>query len=327
MSALPKVSVSITAYNHERFIRQAIDGVLMQKTDFPVEILLGEDASTDATRKIVEEYAERYPAQIRAFYHIAASKLRIKGRLTGRNNLAHNLNSARGEYIALLDGDDYWTDEHKLARQVAQLDADASLASTFHPVQTVDGAGLPMERQTTIHTVKPRYTLLEMIDGVYEAPTCSVVFRRSAIRPLPAWFFETPVGDFAIHVLTGQCGDFGFIDQPMGAYRIHAGGIWSQDNPDFKKVTASPAEVNRRDLGRFEMMVDLLRIVAANTQPPHRAAALRRMALYAGFSVKLAGQLDDKPALRRNLAALWRTRQLPPRLRWRTLARLVRQAL
>ncbi|MES2568562.1 MAG: glycosyltransferase family A protein, partial [Verrucomicrobiota bacterium] len=148
--SIPKVSVSITAYNHAPFIRPALDGVLSQKTDFPVEILVGEDDSTDGTREIVREYASRFPDRIRAFYHDASSKLRIGGRLTGRNNLAHNLNAARGEYIALLDGDDCWTDETKLARQVAQLEADPTLMTSFHHAVVIDEAGAPLESPPTI---------------------------------------------------------------------------------------------------------------------------------------------------------------------------------
>lgn len=325
-SPAPTVSVSITAFNHAPFLRNALESVLMQKTDFPIEILLGEDDSTDGTREIVKEYASMHPDRIRAFYHESAGKLRIKGRLTGRNNLAHNLNVARGKYIALLDGDDYWTDETKLARQVAQLESDPTLATSFHHASIVDVTGAPMEREATIKTIKERYTLEEMIAGKYEAQTCTVLFRRSGLSPLPRWFFETPVGDFPLHVLNGQRGDFGFIDRPMSAYRMHAGGIWSQGNA--KKATQAPSEAEtRKTLNRYELMVELLEIIAKNTRSPHREAALKRMGMFACISAKLGGKLHDKRAIRRNLAALWRARHLPPELRLRTLARLLRQAL
>jgi glycosyltransferase involved in cell wall biosynthesis len=320
----PKVSVSITAFNHAPFIRLALDGVLAQQTDFPVEILVGEDDSTDGTREIVREYAERFPDRITAFFHDASSKLRIKGRLTGRNNLAHNLNVARGEYIALLDGDDCWTDETKLARQVAQLESDPTLMTSFHHALIIDESGAPMERASTIKKIKDRYTLEEMISGEYEAQTCTVLFRRGAIHPLPPWFFEAPVGDFVIHALNGQRGDFGFIDQAMGCYRMHSGGIWSQGNAGTGQL--SPEQI-RRTIGRYEMMVDLLGAVAQHSGTPHREAAFKRLGMFACMAAKLGAQVHDKAAIRRNLAAIWKTRVLPRKLDWRTLTRLLIQAV
>src|SRR5688572_11374880 len=265
----PKVSVSITTFNHAPFVRQALDGVLGQKTPFDVEVLIGEDDSSDGTREIVREYETRYPTRIRAFYHAAASKLRIGGRLTGRNNLAHNLSRARGEYIALLDGDDFWTDETKLARQVEQLERDPSLMTSFHDVTVVDRNGEVIDAPTTIKTIKDRYSLEEMLSGDFEAQTCSVVFRRGAVVPLPGWFFEAPVGDLVIHVLNGQRGDFGYLHRSMGSYRMHEGGVWSQGRSHEEWSERSEAQA-RRSLGRFQMMVDLLDQVRCHCAPRYR---------------------------------------------------------
>ncbi|MDB6156007.1 MAG: hypothetical protein JWL90_4460 [Chthoniobacteraceae bacterium] len=320
----PKVSVSITAFNHAPFIRIALDGVLAQQTDFPVEILVGDDDSTDGTREIVREYAARFPDRITAFFHDASSKSRIKGRLTGRNNLAHNLNAARGEYIALLDGDDCWTDETKLARQVAQLEGDPTLMTSFHHARIIDESGAPLERTPTIKKIKDRYTLEEMISGEYEAQTCTVLFRRGAIHPLPRWFFEAPVGDFVIHTLNGQRGDFGFIDRPMGSYRMHSGGIWSQGNAGSGQLSS---EQIRRTISRYEMMVDLLDAVAKHSGTPHRKAALKRLGMFACMAAKLGAQCHDKAAIRRNMAAIWTARVWPRKLDWRTLTRLLIQAV
>lgn len=326
MSATPKVTVSITAYNHAPFLRQALDGALAQRTDFPVGILVGEDDSTDGTREIVREYAARHPDCITAYFHDSASKLRIKGRLTGRNNLAHNLRAARGEYIALLDGDDFWTDDTKLARQVAQLDADPTLSTSFHHALVVDEAGAPVETAPTIRTVKERYTLEEMIAGDFEAQTCTVLFRRSAIDPLPAWFFETPVGDFPLHVLNGHRGDFGFIDRTMGCYRVHAGGIWSGGRGTQGWAERS-AEQARRTLGRYEMMVDLLSAVARHSAPRYRRAAHRRLTLYAFEAARIGAGQRDKATVRRNLGVLLRAHPWSPTVRWKALPRLLRRAL
>ncbi len=322
----PKVSVSITAYNHAPFLRQALEGVLNQRTPFAVEILVGEDDSTDGTREIVREYAARNPDRITAFYHDSASKLRIKGRLTGRRNLAHNLTVARGEYIALLDGDDFWTDETKLARQVEQLEADPTLSTSFHHARVVDETGAPVETAATIRAVKERYTLEEMIAGDFEAQTGTVLFRRGAIHPLPAWFFETPVGDFPLHVLNGHRGDFGFIDRTMGCYRVHPGGIWSGGRGTSGWAERS-AEQASRTLGRYEMMVDLFSSVARHSAPRFRRAAHRRLTLYAFEAARIGAGQRDRATVRRNLRVLLRAHPWSPAVQWKALPRLLRRAL
>src|SRR5690606_25596514 len=99
------------------YIRECLDSILMQKTDFPFEILLGEDASTDGTREISIEYADKYPDKIRLFLHHRENNIEILGTPTGRFNSLYNLFSARGTFIALCEGDDFWTDEKKLQKQ------------------------------------------------------------------------------------------------------------------------------------------------------------------------------------------------------------------
>lgn len=116
------VSVCIQTYNHERFIGKCIDSVLMQKTTFPFEILLGEDESIDDTRKICTEYAIKYPNKIRLFLHSRKNTIFINGVATGRFNINYNLKNSNGKYIALCEGDDYWTDPLKLQKQVDFLD-------------------------------------------------------------------------------------------------------------------------------------------------------------------------------------------------------------
>ena len=104
------VSVLMITYNHENFIREAIEGVLMQKTDFPIELIIGEDCSTDGTRKIVMEYASKYPDIIRP--------LLPDSNLGMMKNFIETMQAATGKYIALCEGDDYWTDPYKLQKQV-----------------------------------------------------------------------------------------------------------------------------------------------------------------------------------------------------------------
>lgn len=131
----PMVSVHISTYQHADFIRDCIDGVLMQETDFPVEIIIGEDESDDGTREICKEYAERYPDTIRLFLHRRENNISIHGQPTGRFQFVYSNFMARGKYIAICEGDDYWTDPKKLQKQVDFLEENKEYSYCYHPFQ------------------------------------------------------------------------------------------------------------------------------------------------------------------------------------------------
>jgi glycosyltransferase involved in cell wall biosynthesis len=118
----PLATVSITTYNQKEYIAYAIEGALSQKTDFPYEILIGEDDSTDGTREICKKYAERYPHKIRLFLNERKNVIYINGRPTSRWNLMNLINNSKGKYFSLCEGDDYWTDPAKLKKQVDFLE-------------------------------------------------------------------------------------------------------------------------------------------------------------------------------------------------------------
>ena len=119
----PLVSVIIITYNHKLYIKQCLDSILMQQTQFDFEIVLGDDESTDGTRDICIEYAERYPEKIRLFLHHRENNITVHGNPTGRFNYLYNFNQSRGKYIAVCEGDDYWTDPFKLQKQVDFLES------------------------------------------------------------------------------------------------------------------------------------------------------------------------------------------------------------
>ena len=125
----PKVSVVTTTHNQEAFVRDAFDSFVAQQIDFPMEIIVADDASTDSTRAIIQEYVDRYP-------HLFRPILRPKN-LGLNRNLVGALSAARGTYIALCEGDDYWIDPLKLSKQVAFLDRHPKTAVCFHPVRTI----------------------------------------------------------------------------------------------------------------------------------------------------------------------------------------------
>jgi glycosyltransferase involved in cell wall biosynthesis len=134
----PVVSVCVQTYQHVNYIKECLDGILMQQTTFPFEILLGEDESKDGTREICIEYAQKYPDKIRLFLHHRENNIKINGISTGRFNFLYNLFCSRGKYIAVCEGDDYWTDPLKLQKQVNEMEANLNINICSHPSIKID---------------------------------------------------------------------------------------------------------------------------------------------------------------------------------------------
>jgi glycosyltransferase involved in cell wall biosynthesis len=220
-----KVSVSLVTYNQENFIAQAVESVLMQKTNFDFEIIIGEDESQDNTRAIVMGYKERYPDKIRLLLNSRGNVVYIDGKPTGRWNFLNNLSHAKGQYIALLEGDDYWISPHKLQKQVDFLDSHPEYSMCFHDVQIVSEKGNLISIQAS-RGKKHTYTLKDLLKGNF-IHTCSVMYRRGLFEEFPDWFYKTSVADWPLHILNAEHGDIGHISEVMGAYRVHSGGIHS----------------------------------------------------------------------------------------------------
>ncbi len=220
-----KVSVSIITYNHEKFVAQAIESILMQEVDFEYEIIIGEDDSSDRTREIVQTYKEKHPQKIRLFLNDRSNVIYIDGRATGRWNWINNLNHAQGQYIALLEGDDYWTSSYKLQKQVDYLDSHPECSMCFHSTRVIseDGSSpytrLPPGR-------KKIYGLRDLLQQSFVASS-SVVFRNGLFDEFPAWYYQVPMGDRPLYVLIAEYGKMGYIDEVMSTYRRHSGGYWS----------------------------------------------------------------------------------------------------
>ena len=193
----PLVSVCIQTYQHVEFIEQCLQGVLNQQTDFDFEIILGEDESSDGTREICTRYAHQYPQKIRLFKHERKNVIYIDGKPSGRYNLMHNLSQARGKYIALCEGDDYWTDPKKLQTQVNILQKKPGYALSFHNIHDLNDDTLDLRFQ---HELKSEFTTHDFLDRAY-APTVSMVFRKDAIANLPPWFKTVFMGDWPLMIL------------------------------------------------------------------------------------------------------------------------------
>ena len=217
-----KLSVCLITYNHGRFIAQALESALAQETNFEFEIVVGEDCSADHTRQILVEYQQRYPGKIR---------LMLPEKNLGANrNFARTLQACRGQYIALLEGDDYWTAPTKLQEQVDFLDSHEECAICFHSVRVFHEDGSVAPRLSPRFGHKKISTIEDLLGLGNFIPTCAAVFRNGLISEFPDWFYTLRIADFSLHVLNAQYGKIGYINKVMGAYRIHSGGTFSAAN-------------------------------------------------------------------------------------------------
>jgi len=215
-----KVSVPMVTYNHGRFIAQAIESVLMQDLGEPFELVIGDDCSPDDTREIAESYARAQPQRIRL--------LPPEERLGGRPNYVRTLRACKGQYVAQLDGDDYWTHPEKLRRQVELLDANPDCAWCFHATREVDdGSGKASIWRAPGR--KQRYDLNDIARRNI-ASSCAVMFRRGLVDEFPDWFFKAPFGDWPLWVFNAQRGRIGYIDRVWAVHRHHAQGVWTGRN-------------------------------------------------------------------------------------------------
>jgi glycosyltransferase involved in cell wall biosynthesis len=214
---VPTVSVCVTTYNHEAFIAQALDGILMQEAAFPYEVIVGEDCSTDGTREIVTAYQRAHPDRIRTV--LPDQNLGGGGKPLFAETLAHS----RGAFIAFMDGDDFWTRPDKLQRQIEFLTSNPTHSMCFHEVDVIDGS-------TGATTGTYTGDIDEKLDiwGRCYIASCSPVFRREAILPLPAWYELLEFGDWPLYLVASTRGPIGRIDEVMGVYRTHPGGMWSK---------------------------------------------------------------------------------------------------
>lgn len=214
----PLVSVVLRTYDHASFIAQAIESVLIQKADFPFELVIGEDCSGDGTREIVEAYGARYPEIVKPV---------LPERNVGHGEMLRQaLAASRGELIAYLDGDDYWTSRRKLAKQVGFLRANPDCHDCFHDVSLVyDEAGVPSG------TVSPRFAEehfgLEQIVMECFPPAPSMMFRRSVFEELESEAFDSAWLDWILHIQAATHGPLGYLPEVLAAYRVHRGGMFS----------------------------------------------------------------------------------------------------
>lgn len=215
MSHPPKVSIVSISYNQDRYIEEALNSFVMQKTNFDFEVIIADDASTDKTQKIVKQFKNKHPDIIKPI-------LRRKNIGIGPN-LYHALRQAKGEYIALCEADDYWIDDKKLQIQVDFMEERKECALCFHPVRVVFQNGEEPDSVFPEHIQNHQFTIKQLLKSNF-IQTNSVVYRRQSYNTLRARN-ALPI-DWYLHLYHAQFGKIGFLDRIMSVYRRHPGGAW-----------------------------------------------------------------------------------------------------
>jgi glycosyltransferase involved in cell wall biosynthesis len=218
MGSTPRVSVFVLTYNHEAWIGQALDSALAQSTAFPVEILVADDCSTDGTRAIVRDYARRYPESIRTF--LPERNLGVAG------IWLEAARRTRGDYIAILEGDDYWTSPEKLEKQAALLESHPDWVSCFHGATLFHEDDAFPPRPTNPAFDRHVFDLDDVIRSCF-IPFLTVMFRRAALARIPQWIFSYAWFDWLFHIHCARQGRIGHFDEDLAAYRVHERGNWS----------------------------------------------------------------------------------------------------
>lgn len=221
----PKLAVWMVTFNHEDYIAQAVESVMMQQTDFNVHLFIGEDFSSDNTRDICQSLKQKYPDQISLF---------LNEKNLGANKNARNIYKAcfnsGAKYIAMLEGDDYWTDPLKLQKQVDFMEGNPDVSICFHQ------ANLLMEDGTlSLHPIpqiskEGEFKYADLIKHYNFITTASVLFRKPDNFFFPKWFAEIPFGDMGLYFLISRGKKIKCLNEIMSVYRIHSQGIFQSNS-------------------------------------------------------------------------------------------------
>lgn len=224
----PLVSICCLTYNHETYIKQCLDGFLMQKTNFPFEILIHDDASVDNTQNIIKNYELKHSDIIKPIYQ--KENQYSKGIGVSR---VYQFPRAKGKYIAMCEGDDYWIDPYKLQKQVDFLETHPEYVFSFHDSiilnQRTGEKRMRIGDRQIDNTVDLNSLIIQN-----NIPTASIVFRNFLdYAQLPDWIGKISKGDYGLCVLLAEEGPGKYLPEAMSVYRIHEGGVWSSKGFEF----------------------------------------------------------------------------------------------
>ena len=241
------VTIQCLVYNHESFLRQCLAGFVMQKTSFRFEVIVHDDASTDGSAAIIREYADKYPEIIKPIFETENLYSKRDGSL--RRVMYRN---TRGKYVAICEGDDYWTDPYKLQKQVDFLESHPDYVMCSHRFnQYIEDKKL-LEEDDDKDFQGADYDLKNLIGGKWLTQTLTLMFRRSA---LDLQHFESYGMSMDIILLyellrngKGYC-----LPDIMAVYRYHGGGVWSEVSLNQRRLVEFKARLAIYDVERSDM--------------------------------------------------------------------------
>jgi glycosyltransferase involved in cell wall biosynthesis len=212
----PTVRVILLTFNHEKWIAQAIESVLAQKADFGIEIVVIEDCSTDRTRDIVVEYAQKYPERI---------QLRLAAENRNSNvDWVQAMRDAQTSYVVTLDGDDYWTSPDKLRKQVRFMERHPDCALSYHNAECVyEESGETFNHN---HPDQKQVTTFDDLLAANMVSTVGAMLRKERIDPLPDWLEDVKWGDWGLYLHAARNGTVRYMNEILAVYRLHSGGAW-----------------------------------------------------------------------------------------------------
>ncbi|OLA61834.1 MAG: hypothetical protein BHW48_02990 [Roseburia sp. CAG:10041_57] len=219
-----KVSIWCTTYNHCNYIKRTLDSFLMQHTTFNYEVIIYDDASTDGTTQIIQEYAKNHPDNIKLLI-MKENKYEVtKKNFKWKNDLM--LGVSEGEYIAFCEGDDYWIDENKLQIQVDYMDKHKECACTGHGAIQAGEEGLPIVimQEGEERDLSPKELIIRK--GNIMIPTASLMYRRDVLR-MEDFFYQVGIGDYPTQLYSLLKGTFHYFPRNMSVYRYQCSGSWT----------------------------------------------------------------------------------------------------
>ena len=257
----PLISIICITYNHENYIRDALDSFLMQDCKYPYEIVIHDDCSTDKTAQLIKEYEKKYPTLIRAMYQ---SVNQYSQGVAINDTFSYP--RAQGKYIAYCEGDDYWIDPKKLEKQAEYMEAHPECSLCFHSVKDVR----PDKSLIDIYQPFENSQIVSMMDLALSFRTytfASFMYRTDYILNPPDFYTKCPVGDVPLLWLMSSKGNVYFFKEVMGCYRKGVSGSWDQKlwSGDFlPKLEEHMAamkhmlkEFNRYSDGKYEEQVKI----------------------------------------------------------------------
>lgn len=219
------LSICTITYNHGPFLEQALSSFFRQEIDFDFEVIISDDASTDNTVEILKAWQQRYPEIIRLILHEKNQGV--------TRNFKTALDACTGKYVALCEGDDYWTDPKKLSKQVAILEAHPEISISFHRADLEFYKIEPFPFDDINASTKPISRFEDLVRGNFiHTPTC--VYRNHLFGKYPEALLKYKFGDWPLHLLNAQYGGIHFLDETMAVYRIYSQGTWSARSMAYK---------------------------------------------------------------------------------------------